>query len=64
MLQISPCAMYRVYPIKYAHGFALCFVVIWDQFCDCFTHIRQGYITGTGAIIYWGNHMIALVPVT
>ena len=37
-----------------------CYVIIHDNSCDSFTHIFQGYFTGTGAIIWlprcqWSN---------
>ena len=51
--------------MKYAHGFVLHFPVVMSLLvlvflCDTFTHILQGYFTGTGAIIglplcLWSN---------
>ena len=52
---------YRVYTIKYAHGFVLlCFVVVIIFFyladpCKSFTVIARGCITGTWAI-EWFSH--------
>ena len=48
--------IYRVYPKKYAHGFAvLCFVVVMQSFImnshEVFIHIRQGCFAGFGTIV-------------
>ena len=52
--------MYVVHPMKYAQG--PCFVVFcWGLSLVNFTHILQGYFTGTGAMKDFG--FIATVPV-
>ena len=46
---------YKLYPMEYAHDYVvLCFAVLMlsvsaDSW-DTFTHMLQGYFTGTGAI--------------
>ena len=56
----------RVHPIQHARGFVvLCFVghilyLCIEDLCDLFTHILQGYFTGTGTVIWlplckWSN---------
>ena len=49
-----------LYPIKHLHSTAFVSVVMEVDSCDLFTHILQGYFTGTGAITWlpqcqWSN---------